>query len=72
MKAGTRDLHGGDPRQRFAAWAQIAAARARGFVPAPFASTIAALLARSPCVGSRGGSTATARRFSSAGSTPSD
>ena len=37
----------------------IASASARGFVFAPFASTIAALVARSPCAGSRGGSTVT-------------
>ena len=39
----------------------IASASARGFVPAAFARTIAALVARSPCDGSRGGSTATLR-----------
>ena len=50
---------------RASSFGAMAAASARGFVPAPFASTIAALLARSPCDGSRGGSTATARRFSS-------
>ena len=40
----------------------IASASARGLVPARLASTIAALVARSPCAGSRGGSTATAPR----------
>ena len=50
----------------------IASASARGFVPAPLASTIAALVARSPCEGSRGGSTVTRARSMSGGSTPSD
>ena len=49
----------------------ISAASARGLVPAPFASTIAALVARSPCEGSRGGSTATDLRLASAGRAPS-
>ena len=35
----------------------MASASSRGFLPASFASTIAALVAMSPCVGSRGGST---------------
>ena len=46
----------------------IASASARGFVPAALASTIAALVARSPCDGSRGGSTVTFLRSRSAGS----
>jgi len=37
--------------------AAIASARSRGFLPASFASTIAAFVAMSPCVGSFGGST---------------
>ena len=37
----------------------IASANARGLVLAGLASTIAALVARSPCAGSRGGSTVT-------------
>jgi len=37
--------------------AAIASANGRGFVPASLASTIAALVAMSPCALSRGGST---------------
>ena len=40
-------------------FALISSASERGFVPAGLASTIAALVARSPCAGSRGGSTVT-------------
>src|SRR5947209_8350188 len=46
-------------------------ASAIGFCFAAPASTIAALVARSPCAGSRGGSTATRPKSSPAGSTPS-
>jgi hypothetical protein len=49
----------------------ISPASARGLVPARLASTIAALVARSPCEGSRGGSTATALRSIPGGSCPS-
>ena len=48
--------------ERRRASATIGSASARGLVPARLASTIAALVARSPCAGSRGGSTATAPR----------
>ena len=47
-----------------------ASARARGFIPAGLARTMAALVARSPCEGSRGGSTATAARLSPPGRVP--
>ena len=50
-----------------ASFGAIASASARGLVPARLASTIAALVARSPCAGSRGGSTATAPRSSPGG-----
>src|SRR5690606_31875161 len=46
-------------------------ASARGFVPAGLASTRAALVARSPCAGSRGGSTLTPARGTPGGRTPS-
>ena len=49
----------------------ISPASARGLVPAALASTIAALVARSPCAASRGGSTATFFRSRSAGNAPS-
>jgi hypothetical protein len=52
-------------------FALISSASARGLVAAGFASTIAALVARSPCAGSRGGSTVTFLRSRSAGSAPS-
>src|SRR3546814_1615128 len=42
----------------------------RGLVPAGLASTIAALVATSPCAGSRGGSTLMARRSSPSGRLP--
>src|SRR3546814_7453695 len=42
----------------------------RGLVPAGLASTIAALVATSPCAGSRGGSTLMARRSSPSGRPP--
>src|SRR3546814_10290714 len=45
-------------------------ARERGLVPAGLASTIAALVATSPCAGSRGGSTLMARRSSPSGRLP--
>src|SRR5262249_46235732 len=52
-------------------FAAIASANARGFAPASLASTMAALVAMSPCALSRGGST-TMRDWSiPAGSTPS-
>src|SRR5262249_21899953 len=52
-------------------FAAIASANGRGFVPASLASTMAALVAMSPCALSRGGST-TMRDWSiPAGSTPS-
>src|SRR5262249_40689423 len=51
--------------------APMASARSRGFLPASFASTMAALVAMSPCAASRGGST-TMRDWSiPAGSMPS-
>jgi hypothetical protein len=40
-----------------ASFAAIASASSRGFPPASLASTMAALVANSPCAGSRGGST---------------
>jgi NAD(P)-dependent dehydrogenase (short-subunit alcohol dehydrogenase family) len=48
-----------------------AAAIACGLRPAGLATTIAALVAMSPCAGSRGGSTATAERSRPAGKLPS-
>ncbi|CDO37298.1 hypothetical protein SPHV1_320017 [Novosphingobium sp. KN65.2] len=54
----------------FASSATSASARSRGFSPAGLASTIAALVARSPCEGSRGGSTVIAPRLSPPGSVP--
>jgi hypothetical protein len=55
-----------------ASFATIASASARGLVAAGLASTIAALVARSPCEGSRGGSTLTWARERRAGNAPSD
>src|SRR5262249_55171024 len=51
--------------------AAIASASSRGFRPASLASTMAALVAMSPWVGSRGGSTSTRDWSMPAGSTPS-
>src|SRR3954471_23014340 len=51
--------------------AAIASANSRGLRPASLASTIAALVAMSPCAASRGGSTTTRAWSIPAGSTPS-
>ena len=59
MKPGPGDLGRGDQRRRRAAARRSASASSRGFLPACLASTIAALVARSPCAASRGGSTTT-------------
>ena len=57
----------GSPRS---AWASVSAS-ARGLDPASLASTNAALVARSPCNGSRGGSITTLAVSSPAGTAPS-
>ena len=62
MKPGPATSARVDLVDRRPASATISSASARGLVPARLASTIAALVARSPCAGSRGGSTATAAR----------
>src|SRR4051812_3589973 len=49
----------------------ILSARSRGFVLASLASTMAALVAMSPCVASRGGSTTTREKSMPAGQLPS-
>ncbi len=54
----------------FSSSAASAVASERGLVPAGFASTIAALVARSPWLASRGGSTATVARSSPPGKVP--
>jgi len=50
--------------------ATSASARSRGFMPAGLDRTIAALVERSPCEVSRGGSTVIALRFRPPGSVP--
>jgi len=49
----------------------ILSARSRGFARASLASTIAALVAMSPCVASRGGSTTTREKSMPSGQLPS-
>ena len=51
-------------------FAAIASASSRGFLPASLASTIAAFVAASPWLGSRGGSTVTRDRSMPAGNAP--
>ena len=69
MKPGpatsTRDTSGSLPSS-----AASVSASSRGFTPAGLASTIAALVAKSPWLASRGGSTVTFRRSSPPGSAP--
>ena len=58
-------------RDRLCSLAASLSAMSRGFILAAFASTMAALQARSPCAASRGGDTSTLERSSPAGSAPS-
>jgi hypothetical protein len=69
-EAGPGNLHRRDLGQLLQLGREQTGECARGFVPAGFASTMAALVARSPCVGSRGGSTVTAAWSSPRGSCP--
>ena len=69
MKPGPGDIDLGH-FGRLRSFAAIISASSRGFLPASLASTIAALVAMSPWLASRGGSTTMRDRSGGAGKTP--